>query len=105
MKILFDQGTPRPLRSYLAEHSVDTASERGWSNLDNGDLLAAAEAEGYDLLLTTDQHIRHQQNLANRKLAIMVLLSTAWPLIQLRVEDIQDAVREIRLGEVRDIAI
>ena len=105
MKILFDQGTPRPLQSYLAEHSVDTASERGWSDLDNGDLLAAAEAEGYDLLLTTDQHIRHQQNLANRTLAVMVLLSTAWPLIQLRVEDIQDAVREIRLGEVRDIAI
>ena len=41
MNILFDQGTPRPLQHYLAEHSVDTASERGWSDLDNGDLLEA----------------------------------------------------------------
>ena len=79
MNILFDQGTPRPLRHYLAEHSVDTAAERGWSDLDNGDLLEAAEDEGYDLLITTDQNIRHQQDLANRSISIMVLLSTAWP--------------------------
>ena len=45
MKILFDQGTPVPLRQYLAGHSVDTAFERGWSDLHNGDLLDRAEAE------------------------------------------------------------
>ena len=105
MKILFDQGTPRPLRHSLAEHLVDTAAERGWSDLDNGDLLKAAEDEGYDLLITTDQNIRHQQDLANRNIAILVLLSTAWPLIQKKVDAISAAVNDMGPGELKEIAI
>ena len=105
MKILFDQGTPRPLRHSLAEHSVDTASERGWSDLDNGDLLQAAEDGGYDLLITTDQNIRHQQDLANRNIAILVLLSTAWPLIRQKVDAISAAVNDMGPGELKEIPI
>ena len=45
MRILFDQGAPAPLRSKLRGHGVETAYERGWSALDNGDLLTAAEAD------------------------------------------------------------
>ena len=105
MKILFDQGTPKPLRNYLAAHSVDTASERGWSDLDNGDLLQVAEDGGYDLLITTDQNIRHQQDLANRNIAILVLLSTAWPLIQKKVDAISAAVNDMGPGELKEIAI
>ena len=105
MKILFDQGTPRPLRHSLAARLVDTASERGRSDLDNGDLLEAAENEGYDLLITTDQNIRHQQDLANMNIAILVLLSTAWPLIQQKVDDISAAVNEMEPGELKEIAI
>ena len=105
MKILFDQGTPRPLRHSLAEHSVDTASERGWSDLDNGNLLQAAEDEGYDLLITTDQNIRYQQDLTNRSIAILVLLSTAWPLIQQKVDDISAVVNEMGPGELKEVAI
>ena len=52
MKILFDQGTPVPLRRHLAGHSVDTASEQGWSDLDNGDLIEKAEHEGYEVRIT-----------------------------------------------------
>jgi hypothetical protein len=48
MKILFDQGTPVPLRRSLTEHTVDTAYELGWADLANGDLLAIAEQNGYD---------------------------------------------------------
>ena len=58
MRILFDQGTPAPLRDHLPEHSVDTAFERGWSNLRNGALLDRAEADGYQILITTDQSLR-----------------------------------------------
>ena len=54
MRILFDQGTPVPLRRYLPSHVVDTAFERGWSALQNGTLLDVAEQEGYALLITTD---------------------------------------------------
>lgn len=60
MKILFDQGTPAPLRRHLAGHSIDIAYERRWSNLSNGDLLEAAERDGYQLLITTDQNLRYQ---------------------------------------------
>ena len=105
MKILFDQGTPKPLQNYLAAHSVDTASERGWSDLDNGDLIEAAEDEGYNLLITTDQNIRHQQDLTNRNVAILVLLSTAWPLIQQKVDDISAAVNAMEPGELKEVAI
>jgi hypothetical protein len=63
MKILFDQGVPAPLRHRLAEHAVHTAFERGWSDLENGALLAAAERRGYELLITTDQNLKYQQNL------------------------------------------
>ena len=56
MKILFDQGTPLPLRRHLRPHQVDSAAELGWSELENGELLDRAEAAGYEALVTTDQH-------------------------------------------------
>jgi len=105
MKVLLDQGTPAPLRWHLAGHLVDTAFERGWSNLQNSDLLDAAERAGCQLLITTDQNLRYQLNLAGRQIAILVLLSTAWPRIRLRVDDIQAAVDEIAPGEYREIQI
>ena len=61
MKILVDQGTPAPLGEFLVGHSVEPAYERGWSTLSNGELLAAAEALLFDLLITTDQSLRSQQ--------------------------------------------
>ncbi len=63
MRLPFDQGTPVPLWRCLVEHSVDTAADRDWSDLDNEDLLERIEEDIYDLLITTDQNLRHQQNL------------------------------------------
>lgn len=80
MKILFDQGTPVPLRQFLKGHTVKKAYEKGWSTLANGDLLLEAEKADYQLFVTTDQNLRHQQNLRERQIAIVVLLSTSWPL-------------------------
>jgi len=105
MRILFDQGAPVPLRQHLPSHAVDTAFERGWSTLSNGELLDMAEQEGYALLITTDQNLRYQQHLANRQLAIIVLLSTSWPRIQLRIETIQAAVESIVAGGYQEIAL
>src|SRR5438105_5024575 len=99
MRILFDQGTPAPLNRYLAGHTVDTSFERGWASFENGALLDAAEIDGYDLLITTDQNLKHQQNLAGRNLAILVLLSTSWPRIQLRIADVIAAVDGVTPGE------
>ena len=87
MRALFDQGVPVPLREHLARHTVDTADQRGWSTLSNCALLDHAEADGYQILITTDQNLRHQQALADRLLAIVVLLAASWPRIKERVAD------------------
>lgn len=57
MRILFDQGTPAPLRKFLPRHDVVTAYEQGWSTLKNGDLIAAAETEGFEIFVTTDSNV------------------------------------------------
>ncbi len=105
MKIVFDQGTPVPLRRHLAGHSVTTVHELGWSSLSNGILLDAAEQAGYELLITTDQNLRYQQSLTHRNLAILVLLSTSWPRISLRLDAIRTAVDQISAGDYREIPI
>ena len=105
MRILFDHGTPRPLRNYLTEHVVDTAAQRGWSDLSNGELLDQAERETYDLLITTDQNMRYQQSLRGMRLAVVVLLSNRWPRIRLRTEEIQTALDGIQPGEWREVPI
>ena len=105
MKILFDHGTPAPLRNHLGEHSVDRSAEKGWELLDNGELIRKAEEEGYEVIVTTDQSIRYQQNLAGRGLAIVVLLSTAWPRVRDRTEEIRTAIEEVRPGELREVSI
>jgi hypothetical protein len=58
MRLIFDQGVPHPLRRHLINHLVETSAELGWSTLQNGDLLEAAEKAGYDALITTDQNLR-----------------------------------------------
>jgi hypothetical protein len=105
VKILFDQGVPAPLRRHLTGHTIDTAYEQGWSDLSNGRLLDVAEQVGYQLLITTDQNIRYQQHLSGRQLAILVLLSTSWPRIQLRIADIRATIDEITPGDYREVHI
>lgn len=55
MLVLFDQGTPVPLRQFLSGHRIRTAAEQHWTTLGNGQLLDAAEAAGFEVLLTTDK--------------------------------------------------
>ncbi|MFZ1699193.1 MAG: hypothetical protein WBO10_04835 [Pyrinomonadaceae bacterium] len=105
MKILFDQGVPVPLQIYLGDHEVDTAFRRGWQTLENGQLLAVAEVAGYDILVTTDQNLRYQQNLQGRKIAIVVLLSTSWPRIQKHAEKIALALDSIAEGDYCELPV
>jgi hypothetical protein len=95
--VLFDQGTPLPLRRSLAGHDVKTASEMGWGELSNGDLLAAARR--FSTLVTTDQGLRYQQNLEGRALAILVLPTTSWPKLKPRTETIAQALGRLRPGD------
>ena len=97
MRILFDQGVPAPLRRHLSGHEVDTTFERGWSGLGNGGVARPCRIGWYHLLVTTDQNLRHQQNLAGWQLAIVVLLAASWPRIERRVDDIRAVVDGFRL--------
>ena len=105
MRILFDNGTPRQLRHRLFGHVVEEARERGWDTLSNGDLLDRAEEAGFEVLITTDQDIQHQQNMSYRRVAVVVLMNTAWPRISRRTEDIRAALEGIQPSEVREVPI
>ena len=92
MLILFDHGTPAPLRPFLQSHTDKMTKDLGWDRLTNGELLAEAEAAGFDLLVTTDKNIRHQQNLTGRRIAIVVLGNPQWPVLQRHVQQVVSAV-------------
>jgi hypothetical protein len=104
VRILFDQGTPVPLKEHLQGHSVATAYEKGWSTLRNGELLALAEAQ-FDVLVTTDRNLRFQQNVAVRKLAIVVLPTTSWPRLSSAATRIAEFVAAAPPGKISEFPL
>lgn len=105
MRILFDHGTPFPLRASLTGHSITRTQDLGWDRLGNGALLTEAEQAGFALLLTTDKNIRYQQNLAGRTIAILVLGTSQWPVLRLHVQRIAAAVNAVTPGSYTEVAI
>ena len=106
MLILFDHGTPKGLIPALSGHTVITAQSRRWDRLTNGALLDAAEEAAIDLLLTTDRRIRYQQNLAGRKIALVVLTGTTkWSRVRLHLERIAAVVNAATAGSYAEIDI
>jgi hypothetical protein len=105
VRILFDQGTPVPLREALTQHEVATAYEQGWSQLTNGELLDAAERGGFEVFVTTDSRLRYQQNLTTRRIAIVCLLSTSWPRIHRTVGAVVNAINSCSVGSYAEVEI
>jgi hypothetical protein len=105
MLVLFDQGTPVPIRPFLREHTVETASERGWQKLKNGDLLKAAQEAGFEVLVTPDKNVRFQQNLRKYTIAIVVLGNAQWPVLRHYVDRVAAAVNAAKLGTYCEITI
>lgn len=105
MRVLFDQGTPVPLRKYLIAHEVGTAFELGWGALKNGELLKQAEEAGFEVLVTTDQNLKYHQNLADRKIAIVVLTTTSWPRIEKAAAAVTAAVLSASSGTYVEVPI
>jgi hypothetical protein len=103
MRILFDQATPVPIRAHLAEHEVRTAAQQGWETLKNGELLAVAEADGFDVLLTTDKNLLHQQNLSGRRIAVVVLGLQQWPSLRPHVWRVAEAIQSATPGSYLEI--
>ena len=74
MRILLDESIPRRLSRALAEHTVSTVVEAGWSGVKNGKLLALAAGQ-YDVFVTADRNLQYQQNLSSLPLAVVVLVA------------------------------
>jgi hypothetical protein len=91
VRILFDQGVPAPLRAHLPGHDIKT-----------GELLSKAERR-FDVLVTTDQKLRREQNLAGRPFGVIVLLTTSWPVLQKKVDEIAKAVAQVQPGQCLDV--
>ena len=105
MKILFDNGTPKPIARSLIGHEVTFARQIGWHELGNGELIQQAEDAGYEVLLSTDKNIRYQQNLTGRKIALVILGNPQWPLVQLHLERIVSAVNACTAGSYIEVEI
>ncbi|HEX8691747.1 MAG TPA: hypothetical protein VF746_04955 [Longimicrobium sp.] len=82
-----------------------TAYERGWSTLTNGELLVAAEVQGFEVLVTTDTNLKYQQNLASRTIAIVVLSTTSWPRIKAAAGLVAAAVAAAARGTYAEVPI
>lgn len=105
MRVLFDQGTPVGIRQALSEHTVKTAHQQGWSTLLNGELLRAAEDAGFDVLVTTDKNLAYQQNLRDRKIAIVVLGRSRWSLVQPALHRIAASINTAKAGSYSVVEI
>jgi hypothetical protein len=105
MLILFDHGTPRGIARFLLGHAVTRAKQRGWDTLSNGDLLVEAERAGFDMFVTADKNIQYQQNLAGRKIAVVVLSTPQWPLVRLHTKKIAAAVNAAAPGSYAEVQI
>lgn len=105
MRILFDHDVPWPLRKYLTGHEVTSARLHGWEEKRNGELLQLAEQNHFDLLLTCDCSMRFQQKVTGRKIGVLALTQTNWPLVERHVAEIVQAVEEMAAGSYRELVI
>ncbi len=102
MRVLLDECVPRPLRRELSDHDVRTVTEMGWSGRKNGELLWLAASHGFDVFLTVDQNLPHQQALRQAGLAIVVLVARTNRLDDLigLMPSVRNALGSVRPGEL-----
>lgn len=103
MRIYLDECVPRPLAKLLEGHECRDVLQMRWAGLGNGVLLRQIEAEGFDAFLTSDQNLGYQQNLKNRRVAILVLPTNHWPLLKNNVDRILEALEPLQPGDYVEV--
>ncbi len=100
-RVLFDEDMPRQLRRDLPECSVRTVQEEGWSSVKNGELLRRA-SEKFEVLVTADQRLQHQQNIARFTIGVIVIESvdTRLPSLRSVLPELKRAIQDVRPGSV-----
>ena len=104
MQALLDKNVPVQVRGFLQHHTVDTAARRGWDTLSNGLLLDAAEKAGFDVLVTGDQAMYYEQNMAKRRIALVVLDTNRWRIIRAHPQLLVQAVDRATPGSYQVVA-
>jgi predicted nuclease of predicted toxin-antitoxin system len=89
LKILFDEGVPRPLKDVLASFTIDTVQSLGLAGRSDSEILHEAETAGHDVFVTTDKNLRHQVNLSRFRISIYELPTTSWPRLKARAGQIR----------------
>jgi hypothetical protein len=105
MRVLFDQATAVPSRTFLIGHTVRTAAQQHWDKLTNGELSNVAEESGCEVLLTTDKNMRYQQNMTGRTIAVVVIGVQQWPALQPHVARVVTAVNAATPGSFTEVDI
>jgi len=100
-RVLFDEDVPRQLRCDLSEFEIRTVQEEGWSSVKNGALLRQSSLT-FDVFVTADKRLRHQQNVSQHYIGVVVLgtFDVRLPRLQQILPDIRDAIRNVRPGTV-----
>jgi hypothetical protein len=94
-----DECVPVQVSRSLTSHDVQSVAEKGWLGLSNGDLLEAAEKEGFDLFIVADKNMRYQQDLSRRRLAILELWTNHRPTLERHFARIGAVVEGISRGQ------
>lgn len=102
MNIIIDECVPHIIKKRLTQRQIKTVQEMGWAGVKNGELLKLIEA-GFDIFITSDKNLRYQQNLRNRKLAILLLPSNQIPIIENLLPQIDESIETIQSGEFIEI--
>ena len=103
MKVLIDESLPQKLRYYLSNHEVVTVRHLGWLSTKNGELIKRAEENGIEVLVTGDQNLQYQQNMAGRQIAFVMLSSNHWLIVKQHLNQIAAAVDSALPGSFREI--
>jgi len=105
VRVLFDHNVPHKMRRHLEGHEVFTAEEMGWAELENGELLRAAETGGFPLMVTCDQNISYQQNMAGRRLALVVLSTNNWNILKMNLGPVLRAISAAEMGSFQFVPV
>ena len=100
-RVLFDEDVPRQLRRELPEFQIRTVQEEAWSSVKNGELLLCG-SRSFDVLVTADKRLRHQQNISRYNIGVVVIATrdTRLPRLQEVVDELREAIRDVPSGSV-----
>lgn len=104
MRILIDECTPHIVKRRLPRFDIKTVQEMGWNGVKNGRLFSLAEGQ-FDVLISTDQNLPHQQNLTGKKLAVITLPSNNVTIVARLISAIEQALNSIQPGTFCEIPL